>query len=289
MRAPWPLLLLCLAAPLRAQSTHALIVVGVGGEPRLVQQFQQDGTQLRVALVQRFGASATLLTETSTPRSDKAGIAAALGRLAADTKPGDRALLVFIGHGSAQGDVARINIPGPDLSASELAVLLEQLAGRATTIVLASSASGAFVPVLKGANRTIVSATRSGAENEEVVFPRYFAQAFAQDVADSNKDGGVSIAEAFEYAKREVARFYQQQNRLPTEHAVLSDSAGAQRFVLRSGGAVAADPKLAAIQQRIDALKARKADMPESDYQTELEKLMLELARRTRELRASGQ
>lgn len=281
-------LLLCCAAHAQAQTTRALIVTGVGGEPRLSRQFVRDGEAVRSALVQRFSASASLLTESSTPRSDKAALNSALRRLADETKPGDNALVVLIGHGSAQGDVARFNIPGPDVTAAELSVMLEPLLAHPTTIVLATSASGAFLPALKAARRAVITATRSAAENEEVAFARFFAEALAKDVADADKDGGVSMAEAFEHAKAEVARFYKQQNRLATEHALLSDTTAARGFVLRSGGAVAANAELAALQRQIEALKARKAGMSESAYEAELEKLMLELARKTRELRASA-
>lgn len=281
-------LLLCCAAHAQAQTTRALIVTGVGGEPRLSRQFARDGEAVRAALVQRFRASASLLTESSTPRSDRIALIAALRRLANETKPGDDALVVFIGHGSSQGDVARFNIPGPDITASELAVMLEPLLPHPTTVVLATSASGAFLPALKAARRAVITATRSAAENEEVAFARFFADALARDVADADKDGAVSMAEAFEYTKVEVARFYKEESRLATEHAVLSDTTTARAFRLRTGGALAANAELAALQRQIEALKARKAGMNESAYEAELEKLMLELARKTRELRASG-
>lgn len=281
------LLLFCLAASAEAQTTRALIVSGVAGEARLAQQFQRDAEAVRSALVQRFNANATLLTEGSTPRSDKATIGAALKRIAQETRAGDHVLIVLIGHGSAQGDVARFNIPGPDITAAELALLLEPLRAP-TTVVLATSASGAFLPALKAPTRAVITATRSAGESEEVVFARYFAEALTMDVADRDKDGAISMAEAFEYSKAEVARFYKEQNRLATEHALLSDTATARRFVLRSGTAAPANAELALIQQRIDALKARKASMPDSLYQAELEKLMLELARKTREQRTGG-
>jgi hypothetical protein len=296
------------ASVVAAQTTHALVVSGVAGEPRLAQQFQRDGAAIRDAVVRRFGGQAGFLSESSTPRSDKAGITRALQTLTAQTKPGDRVLIVLIGHGSAQSAEARFNIPGPDLTAAELARLLEPLKARDIAIVIATSASGAFVPALSAPGRTIVSATRSGSENEEIVFPQYFAQALSEDVADADKDGGVSLVEAFDYAKREVGRFYQQHNRLATEHALLDDNgdgkgslaleAGgdgqlAKRFVLRAVSSKGASPELRAlyeqrdsIQRRIDDLKARKSSLTQAAYDTEMEKLLLELARKSQEIRA---
>ena len=287
------MLLLVTAGTARAQSTHVLIASGVGGEPRIAQRLQRDAMMLQKALSERFNAKVTLLSESSTPRSDKAGITRALQTAAAATKRGDRMVVILLGHGSAQGGEARFNIPGPDLTATELSQALTPFAGRELVVVLATSASGAFIPVLEAAGRIIVTATRSGAESEEVVFAEYFAKALAEDVADANKDKGVSIAEAVEYARREVERFYQQQNRLVTEHAVLTGS-GAEAFVLRSGRAQGSDPVVqelyrerAELEQRVAALRARKAEMTAVAYDAALERLLLELARKTQQIRTA--
>jgi len=292
-----------------AQATHALIITGVSGEPRLAQQFARDAGMIRDAITRRFGGRATLLAESGTPRSDKAGMVQAFAQLSASTSAGDHVLIVLIGHGSAQGSEARFNIPGPDVTASDLAQLLAPLKDRNLALVIATSASGAFVPALSGPGRTVISATRSGAENEETVFAQHFARALSEDVADVNKDGAVALSEAFDYARREVARFYQQHNRLATEHALLDDNgdgkgslelsgggdgARARSFVLRAASAKAADPAVrslvaerAAIQQKIDALKARKASMSATAYDAELEQLLVDLAEKSQAIRAA--
>jgi hypothetical protein len=277
----------------RAQTTRALIISGVSGEPRLAQQFERDVASMRQALSTRFGATAVALTETSTPRSDKAGITQALQTLARDSKQGEQVLIVLVGHASAQGGDVRFNIPGPDITADEIARALEPLQGRDLAIVVATSSSGAFISPLNGAGRTIVTATKSGGQNEEVVFAGHFAKALSEDVADINKDGGVSLTEAFEYSKREVARFYQQHNRIATEQATLS-GAGADGFVLRRASAKASDPalqRLYAERQKIEhdlsALRDRKATMRQNAYEIELQRLLVMLARKEREIRAA--
>lgn len=274
-----------------AQTTRALIVSGVSGEPRLAQQFERDGAAMRDAITRRFGGSAVLLTEKSQPRSDKAAILNALQSLGKGSKAGDQVLIVLIGHGSAQGGEARFNIPGPDITADEIGRALESLQGRNVAVVVATSASGAFISPLNGAGRVILTATKSGGQNEEVVFAGHFARALSDDVADISKDGSVSLTEAFEYSKREVTRFYQQNNRIATEQATLS-GAGAESFLLRSRSAKASDPVLNKlyterdmIQRQIDALKARKSNMPVHAYDAELEKLLVELSLKERQIR----
>jgi hypothetical protein len=287
------LLSLLFAFPINAQTTRALIVSGVSGEPRLAQQFQRDATVLRDALTKRFGANTVVLTESSAPRSDKAGITAALQTLASSTKPGEQVLLVLIGHASAQGGEARFNIPGPDITAAELAIALEPLKGRNVAVVVGTSSSGAFLAPLQSAARWVVTATKSGAQNEEVVFAGHFAKALSEDVADINKDGGVSLSEAFEYTKQEVARFYQQNKRIATEQATLTGT-GPEGFILRAASSKASDPAVAklyaereAIDKQLTALRARKSEMQAAAYESELEKLLVQLALKDRQIRAA--
>jgi hypothetical protein len=276
------------------QSTRALIVSGVSGEPRLAAQFERDVATMRSALSQRFGATTTVLTEKSTPKSDKAAITQALQALATSTKAGDQVLVVLVGHGSAQGGDARFNIPGPDITAAEIAAALQSLDKRSVAVVVATSSSGAFIKPLESAGRVVVTATKSGSQNEEVVFAAHFAKALSDDVADINKDGAVSLAEAFEYSKAEVARFYQQNNRIATESAVMTGSPDG--FVLRRPHARAADPAVQKLyaertsaEQRIAALRAKKGSMQAEVYEAELEKLLLQLATIERQIRAAEQ
>lgn len=272
-----------------------MIVSGVSGEPRLAQQFERDAATMRDALRTRFGAEVVVLTEKSSPRSDKAAVMQALQALADHTKAGDQVLIVLVGHGSAQGGDPRFNIPGPDITASEIAGALKGLAGSNVAVVVATSSSGAFINPLSAAGRVIVTATKSGGQNEEVVFASHFAKALSEDVADINKDGAVSLAEAFEYSKREVARFYQKANRIATEQAVLTGT-GAEGFVLRGGSAKSSDPALqklltekAALEQQVAAHKARKSSMPAEQYESELERLLVQLALKDRQIRALEQ
>lgn len=286
---------LLLPSSVVGQSTHALIVGGVSGEPRIAQQIERDVAVMRDALTKRFNASAVVLTEKSAPRSDKTAITQALQKLATETKAGDQVLIVLVGHGSAQGGEVRFNIPGADITADELSRALQQLQGREVAVVVATSSSGAFIAPLTADGRVVLTATKSGAQNEEVIFAQHFAKALGEDVADINKDGGVSITETYEYTKREVARFYQQQNRIATEAATLNGT-NADQFVLRASSSKASDPALRAlyaeresIQKKIAQLKERKAGMSAEAYEAELEKLLIELATKDRAIRAAEQ
>ena len=295
--------------------THALIVAGVGGEPQYSRQFVQWATTMSDALVKRGvpAANVTVLAETAAPprigRSSRDEITKAMGQIAQRSRPGEQVLIMLIGHGSAEGD-AKFSIPGPDLTALEFVKLLDDLNGRKVAVVNAASASGAFIEPLAAKGRTIITATRSGMERNETTFAQHFVDAFAKDVADTDKDNRTTMLEAFTYAKRETARFYEQQNRLLTEHAVLEDNGdgkpssdpdgkaeGAVARLFAVGGASAGAPananaevralydQRAAIQRRLDALRAAKDDMKAEDYEKQLETLLVELAQKNQEIR----
>jgi hypothetical protein len=224
----------------------------------------------------------------------------ALREVAARSGAGDVVLILLIGHGSFQQGESRFNLRGPDMRAADFVPLLDALASRRVVFVNTASASGDFVKPLMGRNRTIVTATKSAQERNETAFARHFVDAFATGGADADKDQRVSVLEAFEYARREVQRFYEKERRLLTEHAVLEDGregALARTVFLGSAdgetqSADAGDPELAALRQerreverRLDALKARKETTAAASYEEELEKLLLELARKDAEAR----
>jgi hypothetical protein len=297
---------------------HVLVVTGAGGEPRFSQAFHEAGASLAQAAVTRFGveaANVVLLGEKADRagvrgRSTRENVLAELGKIGTRSAAGDRVFVVLVGHGSHQGDVSRFNVPGPDLTSADLAAALDRLRGRTIGVVVATSASGEFVKTLSAPGRAIVTATKSGFEGNESIFAGHFARAWAEDGADADKDGRVSLLEAFDYAKREVAREYERDGRLLTEHAVLDDDgdgigtaapdgrkgdgALARTLFLSSERAVAAGDTAATrlraerrdLEGRLAALRARKDSMEAAAYERELESLLLAIARNGRELRA---
>lgn len=293
-----------------AAQTHLLIVSGLAGEPRLEEQFHSWGGAMAAAAVERFDISAERITylaakpERDPSRIDgeatKENIDAALARIAGAAGPADRVLVLLIGHGSSDARSSRINLPGPDLTAAELDAMLDRFSTQRVVVVNTTSASGAFQEPLAGDNRTIITATNSGREQNETVFARYFVAAFSGDVADADKDGRITVLEAYDYANTEVERFYESDNRLQTEHSVLAgDRELARAFTLdrgaartAAGAAASASPEIRALIEQRQALEAqvtahtaRKDDMEAAAYQRELERLLLELARTNREIR----
>ena len=196
--------------------------------------YQND--RLMVLADQESGGSGGTLTAT------RANVQSVLGRLKARMNAGDQLLVILIGHGTVvDAEDAKFNLVGPDLSASEWATLLKPIAG---SLVFVNTASGSypFLRVLAGRGRIVLTANDSAAQQFETVFPEFFVKAFSDSSADADKDGKVSVWEAFAYASSGVRRWYADQGRLPAERALLDDTGlGAGRAAESPGrdGAVA--------------------------------------------------
>jgi len=220
----------------------------------------------------------------------------------------DQLFVLLIGHGSSlDADEAKFNLVGPDLTAAEWADLLKAIPAR-LVFVDTTSGSFPFLRTLAGRGRIVVTATDNAAQQFETVFPEFFLKAFEEAAADTDKNGRVSIWEAFAYASAGVQQWFEQRGRLSTERALLDDTGGgigreaqspgadgtlARTTYLESPASIAAGAgPIAALQKRkadleaqIDALKARKDALPPDQYDSELERLLVELARVSQQIR----
>jgi hypothetical protein len=268
-------------------ATYAVTVAGLGGEPDYAMRFSAWARDL----------GKLVRGETLTgPDSSRERVRAALRKVAQDAAPEDDFVLTLIGHGTWDGADYRFNLPGPDITAAELAGLLNAIKAGRQLVVNTTSSSGASLEVLKAPGRVVVAATKSGTERLVTVFPRYWVEALRDPAADTDKNESISAAEAFRYASEKTKNFYETQKRLATEHPQLADAEKglAGRFILArfgSAGAALKDPAKRALlakkedlEQQIDKLKYEKAAMPDADYKKRLTTLLLELARTQEEL-----
>lgn len=299
MRRVLPLLL---AAALNASATaFYFTVAGLGGEPDYEQRFAGWASDITKLLAKEPDARVETL---SGKDATKANILAKLASIASAAKAEDTFVLFLIGHGSYDDIDYKFNIPGPDLSATELASALDKIAAR-QVVVNATSASAGATPKLQKPRRVVITATKSGTERNATVFARYWIEAFRDAGADTDKNQTLTALEAFKYAELKTKGYYDAQKRLATEHPLLEDTGKGEgvnnpsaqngqglvagRFPVLHLGAVASivnDPaKQALLKQKddletkIDELKYRKAAMDERAYQTQLRQLLLELAK----------
>jgi hypothetical protein len=176
--------------------------------------------------------------------------------------------------------------------------LLEAFPTQPVVVVVAASASGDWQETLAAPNRTIVTATRSGGERNESIFGKFFVDAFVSEGGDPDKDGRVTIKEAFDYAVRETTRSYETAGTLQLEHARLEGNMQqATSFYLgtpRNAAPADASPQVRALlaerqrlEESVELLRSRSGQMGAAEYQAELERLLLELARTNRSIQQS--
>jgi hypothetical protein len=222
-----------------------------------------------------------------------------LGGIARTLTVADRLVVIVMAHGSSLSGETRVNLPGPDMTPADFARVLAPATAPAIAFIQTGSASGEFATALAGPRRIVITATKSAREQNETLFPGPFVRALTTDAGDTDKDGRVSLLEAFTYAQHEVEQVFTKGNLLATEHPQLADGADggrAKAFFLASTGSMAAttSPATAAaltaraeVQARIDALRARRSSLSEDAYLQALEPLIVELAERTRALRGA--
>ena len=295
---------LSFARKVEAQQTHVLIITGLSAEPQYKAAFIRAAATLADSARSRWKiADSSLIVLGEDPADDprhvqgkstKEEVAAAFLRLSKRVAPGDVVFVFLNGHGAGEGASSRVNLPGPDPTAADYATWLSGFARQTIVFVNAASGSGDFVPVLAGRGRVIVAATKTAVERNEVLFATPFVRGLTGTEADADKDGRVSVFEAFDFAKKEVARAYDADKKMLTEHAILSDTILARRvsFGVPVGGA---DPKIAALvaerqalESRVADLRAKKAATDSTVYAAQLEKLLLELAEKSQAIRAAG-
>ncbi|HKD07425.1 MAG TPA: hypothetical protein VKB79_16100 [Bryobacteraceae bacterium] len=284
--------LVALSACTLQATTYMVTVAGLGGEADYEQRFALLANDTD-KILKSGGATDRVVETLKGPDATKAKLNATLSRIASQAKAQDVFILMLIGHGTFDGAEYKFNLPGPDISGTELAIALNRIPATRQLVVDMTSASGGVTTALKKDGRTVITATKSGMEKNATVFARFWVEALRDPAADTDKNEVVSAAEAFHYAQTKTAAFYTEQKRIATEHPQLEDQQKAASFALvryGSAASVITDPakrdlvaKKEDIENKIDALKFEKDLMSPEEYRRQISALLLELAK-TQEL-----
>ena len=287
-----------------------ITVVGAPGSPDYEPEFRR-WADLWQAAASKGGAESIRIgggKDDASSEADRDRLRATISEHSTGTAP---LWLVLIGHGSFDGREAKFNLRGPDVTEAELAGWLA-LVKRPAAVLDCSSSSGPFLSKLSGEGRVIVAATRSGNESNFARFGQHLAEAIADPLADLDKDGQVSLLEAYLAAAGRTEEFYKSKSRLATEHALLDDNGDklgtpadwfrGVRATKRAKDGAPADGLRAhqwhlipsdrersipsevrrdrdRIELAIAALRDEKPKLAEDDYYARLEALMVELGR----------
>jgi hypothetical protein len=289
-----------------------VLISGVSGEEKYAAQQQKWRSELAAFLTARFAfpdSNVVSLDEKSdgSSRATSANVRRLFGDLGRRLTRDDLLMVVLIGHGSFDGVDAKFNLVGPDLGAAEWKALVDPLPGR-LVLVNTTAASFPFLEELSRSGRVVITATDSAAQRFATVFPEYFTRALADRASDVDKNGRISVWEAFEAATAGVKRHYEQRGQLPTERSMLDDNGDGQGRAADTPGedgvvartiyldpdpsSLTTDAAVAdlqrqrlALERQLEELKARRPALSEAQYQAELEKILVELARIAQEIR----
>ena len=324
-RLPLLLASLCLTLAVQASAAdrYALIVSGASGSKDVAENQQKWRVTLAKAMRVKEQIPPDHLIVLSDQPSDGSGengsgvpemlatkenVETIFNRLARSMKQDDVLLVVLIGHSTYDGVDAKFNLVGPDFEANDWQRLVSAVPGR-VVFVNTTGASAPFMTRLSGPRRIVITATDNPAQRYDTIFPEFFSQAFDAAEADLDKDGRVSVWEAFAFASAKVKLYYRQRGQLSVERPVLDDTgdgvgkeaselgpdgAVASRTFLDSGGDPVADanPALSelinrrnALENDFDELKRRREFMPAGDYEKQRDLLLIDIARISHQIR----
>lgn len=301
------------AAPASAQQRFALIVAGASGGEAYAEQYAAWTDAFTRTLTGRLAfdpGHVTVLADGQPGESSAtaANVRRALGAVRQRMTSQDILLVLLIGHGTFDGVDAKFNLVGPDLESADWHALLQPLPGR-VVVVNTTAGSFPFIERLSGPRRIVITATDSMAQRFDTVFADYFIKAFEEESADLDRNGRISIWEAFASGAAGVRRHYQQRGQLSTERALLDDNgdgigssaaeqgddgAQASRTYLQlvEPGAPPTDEALLKLLQRkalleaeLEELKIRRRFLPAEEYAKEFERIITEYARVSSEIR----
>lgn len=303
------------ASPPSRDGRWAIVVSGASGGAAYAEQLAGWRQAIQAALTSRFGFVPAQIVqlvdetarESGTPATAE-NVRKVFTTLRGQVGKDDLVLIVLLGHGTFDGQQAKFNLVGPDLTANDWAVLLGGLPGR-QVIVNTTEASAPFLEALAARGRIVITATETAAQRYATVFPEYFVKALGDVQSDLDKNGRTSIWELFASSSGAVARHYTERAQLTTERAMLSDTgdkAGVQATVTagpvgtaarsfyldRDVAAESADPAVRALIDRRRALETeaeahiqKKPGADPAAWAAEFERLMIELSRVSREIR----
>lgn len=317
------LFVLCLLPGIvRAQQRHAILIGGLGGTPEQTDRLRQYLYDARQAFVGPLGFDderVTILAESALAQEDfveavstAENIGAYFEGLAGGVSDADLVFVLLFGHGTYDGRTARFNIPRRDLEAARYAEFLNRLRAERTIFINTASASGPFVGELSAPDRIVITATRTGTQQNQTVFPAFLVEALGDPAADLDKNGGLSVREAFQFAAERTAASYAASGHLATEHSLLEDTGDGSGYRLEEldeegegylaqityfrsaddldipagAGPLASEKR--ELEQDIALLKSRKQDLSEERYWTELERLFVALARLNEQIEAAA-
>ena len=169
--------LLMFASSAHAGERYALIVTGAAGGEAYEQKYLKWRVAFAATLREKFHYAPERMVVLAESESDgvqkatRENVQRAFLDLRKRLNKDDQLLVLLIGHGtSLDGEEAKFNLVGPDLTATEWADLIKPIPGR-VIFVNTTGASFPFLRRMAGRGRVVLTATDSAAQQFETIFP----------------------------------------------------------------------------------------------------------------------
>jgi hypothetical protein len=223
---------------------YALLVSGQGGDDVYAREFSDSILRIRKSLIDRRAYPSEnirlLLDRADSPASGTQtasleNIRREFKFLSDTMKTSDSLLVIMIGHGMSDYVDPIFNLPGPDLKASDLAGIMEDLGMKRQKIILSFGCSGHFSEFLARPGRIILSSGDGPRQIYTPVMTGFLVQALEDASADINQDGRLAFYELFEFLSGEVTGFYEMKGQIQTENPALEDNGDGEVTTLAEG------------------------------------------------------
>jgi len=192
--------------------TYALLIGGLGGQEPYTHWYDDWLDRFQKYLVTSAGVHSANVTALSHDAATMEAITGALGKLSQQVKPQDQFILFIVGHGEVKGGNATLILPGPDMTADQLAAALTGITSKHQVILNFSAPSGDFLKHIVSPDRVNITAT-SPTEVDEPVFTEFFLRGLESKRADTEKSGTINMLEAYNWAAQQtvlwIARWQQ--------------------------------------------------------------------------------
>ena len=217
---------------------HVLIIGGAAGEKSFYDAFWNATSRFHQLLTDDYGytpehitflfedmgaSEASGIVDTESKREQ---VFAAFTELTETVQPSDRFLLFMLGHASrtGRGDL-KFNLRGRDITEAEYVTLINSIPAERQILIFGFPYSGKLVPQLSKPGRVILT---SSSPNEgyslQAGFGNVFVDAFSAAANDTDRNGDISLLEAFLSLQTRTKAFYEKDGNVQSEHPHLDDN-----------------------------------------------------------------
>lgn len=216
----------------RKPKTFVLIAGGINKD---LQQRLAKGSLIKA--LQRFFLDEAkidkerliVLTEKNSISQDDPRLSTALNinrqldKIAASITTSDRFIFYYIGQANIVSGQLRLNLPAEDITHLQLSKWLGTVKCGSMLVVLDCPGAELAVKPIAAPGRIIIAAARKD-QPYSTRFTKYFLGVMKNKENDTDKNGKISLLEAFTAVTKQIGDFYKEKQVIRTEHPLLEDN-----------------------------------------------------------------